>query len=146
MATKNQTNPLQNFAPRFLPWLLAAAVFGIYALTLNHWVSLFNYLAVAKLAGWTWQPEIYNPLFFTVTAPLRWLPAAQIPIALNLFSALCAAVTLGLLARSVAILPQDPVLYAGSLRYNLDPFAAYGDATIAACVRRAGLAGQLARK
>ena len=107
MATKNQTNPLQNFAPRFLPWLLAAAVFGIYALTLNHWVSLFNYLAVAKLAGWTWQPEIYNPLFFTVTAPLRWLPAAQIPIALNLFSALCAAVTLGLLARSVAILPQD---------------------------------------
>ncbi|HXI71307.1 MAG TPA: tetratricopeptide repeat protein [Verrucomicrobiae bacterium] len=107
MAIRNQTDPRKNFAPKILPWLLAVAVFVIYALTLNHWVSLFNYLAVAKISGWMWQPEIYNPLFFTVTAPFRWLPAAQIPIALNLFSALCAAVTLGLLARSVAILPQD---------------------------------------
>ena len=107
MATKNQADPLKNFTPRILPWLLAAAVFVIYALTLNHWVSLFNYLAVAKVSGWTWQPEIYNPVFFTVTAPFRWLPATMIPIALNVFSALCAAVTLGLLARSVAILPHD---------------------------------------
>ena len=107
MATRNQTDPRKKFVPKMLPWLLAAAVFVLYALTLNHWVSLFNYLAVAKISGWTWQPEIYNPVFFTVTAPLRWLPAAQIPIALNLFSAVCAAVTLGLLARSVAILPQD---------------------------------------
>jgi len=107
MAHKHQTDPRKNFAPRILPWVLAAAVFGIYALTLNHWVSLFNYLAVAKLSGWTWQPEVFNPLFFTVTAPLRWLPEAQIPVALNLFSAVCAALTLGLLARSVAILPHD---------------------------------------
>ena len=107
MATKNQTDPRKNFTPRILPWLLAAAVFGLYALTLNHWVSLFNYLAVAKVSGWTWQPEIYNPVFFIVTAPLRWLPAAQIPVALNLFSAVCAALTLGLLARSAAILPHD---------------------------------------
>lgn len=107
MATRNQADPRKNFVPKMLPWLLAAAVFVIYALTLNHWVSLFNYLAVAKISGWTWQPEVYNPVFFTITAPLCLLPAAMIPTALNLFSALCAAVTLGLLARSVAILPQD---------------------------------------
>ncbi len=107
MAFRNQTDPRQNFVPKFLPWLLAVAVFVVYALTLNHWVSLFNYLAVAKISGWTWQPEIYNPVFFTVTVPFRWLPAALVPVALNLFSAVCAAVALGLLARSVTILPQD---------------------------------------
>jgi tetratricopeptide (TPR) repeat protein len=107
MANRTQTDPRKNFVPKLLPWLLAVVVFVIYALTLNHWVSLFNYLAVAKISGWNWQPEIYNPLFSIVTAPFRWLPAAQIPIALNLFSAVCAAVTLGFLARSVAILPQD---------------------------------------
>ncbi len=81
--------------------------FCVYCLTLNHWVSLFNCQLVAKISGWTWQPEFYNPLFFVVTYPFRWLPAAQIPVALNLFSAVCAALTLGLLARSVAILPHD---------------------------------------
>ena len=54
-----------------------------------------------------WQPELANPLLFLVTCPFRWLPAAQIPIALNVFSAVCAAATLGLLARSVALLPHD---------------------------------------
>ncbi len=62
---------------------------------------------MAKISGWTWQPEVFNPVTFLVTYPLRWLPAAAIPLALNLFSAVCAALTLGLLARSVAMLPQD---------------------------------------
>ena len=76
-------------------------------LTLNRWVSLLNLAAVAKISGWTWQPELSNPLSFLVTYPFRWLPAAQIPLALNVFSAVCAALTLGLLARSVALLPHD---------------------------------------
>jgi tetratricopeptide (TPR) repeat protein len=107
MANKELTDPRKNFVPRILPWLLAAGTFIIYGLTLNRWVGLLNYQAVAKISGWTWQPEIYNPLFFVVTYPFRWLPTAQIPVALNLLSAVCAALTLGLLARSVAILPQD---------------------------------------
>ena len=107
MATENRTDPRKNFVPRFLPWLLAAAMLAVYCLTLNHWVSLFNSAAVAKVSGWTWQPEVSNPISFLVTCPFRWLPAAQIPIALNIFSAVCAALTLGLLARSVAILPHD---------------------------------------
>jgi tetratricopeptide (TPR) repeat protein len=107
MANEKRIDPRKRFVPRFLPWLLAAAAFVIYWLTLNHWVSLSNLGMVAKTSGWTWQPEFYAPLFFLATYPFRWLPVAQIPVALNLFSAVCAALTLGLLARSVAILPQD---------------------------------------
>ena len=107
MANAKRFDPRKNFVPRILPWLLAAAAFVTYWLTLNHWVSLYNYQAVAKISGWTWQPEFYNPLYVVVTWPFRWLPTTQIPAALNLFSAVCAALTLCLLARSVAILPQD---------------------------------------
>jgi tetratricopeptide (TPR) repeat protein len=107
MATENRTDPRKNFAPRFLPWLLAAAAFAVYWLTLNRWVSLFNIGAVAKISGQTWQPEVLNPVFFAASYPFRWLSPAQIPIALDIFSAVCAALTLGLLARSVAILPHD---------------------------------------
>jgi tetratricopeptide (TPR) repeat protein len=107
MANEKRTDPRKNFVPRILPWLLAAAAFATYGLTLNHWVSLFNLGAVAKLSGWSWQPEVYNPVFFFVTYPFHSLPAAQIPVAINVFSAVCAALTLGLLARSVAILPHD---------------------------------------
>lgn len=79
----------------------------VYGLTLNHWVSLFNLPSVAKISGWTWQPEVLNPVTFLVTCPLRLLPAPAVPLALNLFSAVCAALALGLLARSVALLPHD---------------------------------------
>ncbi len=102
-----QTDPRKNFVLRVLPWLLAAMALVVYLLTLNHWVSLFNLTTVAELSGWTWQPEVYQPVSFVVTYPFRWLPVTQIPLALNLFSAVCAAVTLGLLARSVALLPHD---------------------------------------
>ena len=107
MTTDAQTDPRKSFVLRFLPWLLAAAALAVYLLTLNHWVSLFNLMAVARTSGWAWQPEIYNPVSSAVTYPFRWLPAAQIPLALNLFSAICAGLTLALLARSVALLPHD---------------------------------------
>jgi tetratricopeptide (TPR) repeat protein len=107
MTTETRTDPRKNFAPRFLPWLLAVAAFAVYWFTLNRWVSTFNPMAIAKISGWTWLPEFANPITFLVTYPFRWLPTAQIPIALNVFSAVCAALTLGLLARSVALLPHD---------------------------------------
>jgi tetratricopeptide (TPR) repeat protein len=102
-----RTDPRKKFAPRFLPWLLTVAAFAFYWFTLNRWVSLFNLSHVARISGWTWQPEIVSPILFLVTQPFRWLPAPQIPVALNMFSAVCAALTLGLLARSVALLPHD---------------------------------------
>ena len=107
MATEIQTDPRKNFVPRIWPWLLAAAMLLVYWLTLNRWVSAFNLPAVAKVSGWMWQPEVLNPLTFLVTYPIRWLPTPAIPLALNLFSAMCAALTLCLLARSVALLPHD---------------------------------------
>ena len=84
-----------------------AASFAFYWHTLNRWVSPFNLLAAARVSGWTWLPEVANPISFLATCPFRWLSPAHIPVALNAFSALCAAVTLGLLARSVALLPHD---------------------------------------
>jgi tetratricopeptide (TPR) repeat protein len=107
MTTRTRIDPRKRFVPRFLPWLLAAAAFAVYWLTLNPWVSPLNVDRVAKMSGWTWQPELAGPILFLVTYPFRWLPASQIPLALNVFSAVCAALTLGLLARSVALLPHD---------------------------------------
>ena len=107
MTSEQPKDPRQNFVPRFLPWLLGLAALALYLLTLNPWVSLTNSLLVAKISGWTWQPEVTAPLSFLVTYPLHWLAAANVPIVLNFFAAVCAAATLGLLARSVAILPQD---------------------------------------
>ena len=82
-------------SPRFLPWLLAAAMLAVYWLTLNRWVSLFNLgPRWRKVSGWMWQPEILTRSRFCVTYPFRWLPAAAIPLRVELFSAVCAALTL----------------------------------------------------
>lgn len=107
MPKENQIDPRKTFAPRILPWLLGVAMLAVYSLTLNHWVNLQNLNQVANTSGWVWQPQLFGPLQFLCTYPFRWLPAAEIPLALNLFSAGCGAVTLGLLARSVALLPHD---------------------------------------
>src|ERR1700722_5110111 len=107
MATEKRTDPRRNFVPRFLPWLLAIVALAVYAFTLNRAVSLASLVPVAKISGWTWETEVLNPLSFIVLYPFRWLSISLIPLALNFFSAVCAALTLGLLARSVAILPQD---------------------------------------
>ena len=80
MATETRTDPRKNFVPRFLPWLLAAVdACSFYWLTLNHWVSLFNLDSVAKISGWTWQPEVLNPLTFLVTYPLPLAAGAGNP-------------------------------------------------------------------
>src|SRR5206468_10690765 len=59
------------------------------------------------VAGWDWVLPHQAPLFFVLTFPFRWLPAGWQAIALNAFSAVCAALTLALLARSVMLLPHD---------------------------------------
>ena len=68
MPTETQTDPRNNFVPRFLPWLLGAAMMTLYCLTLNHSVSLFNWSAVSKISGWTWQPEVLKRFLPEATA------------------------------------------------------------------------------
>jgi tetratricopeptide (TPR) repeat protein len=107
MITDVQTDPRRGFVPRLLPWLLVAVALVVYLSTFNHWISLLNLAPVARTSGWMWQPEVFNPVSCVVAYPFSWLPATQIPLGLNLFSVVCAVLTLGLLARSVALVPHD---------------------------------------
>ncbi|PYM15349.1 MAG: hypothetical protein DME18_04520 [Verrucomicrobia bacterium] len=100
------------FVQSRLPWLITATALVVYALTLNRWVSLSSLPIVAGVARETLAPSIneavgFQPLHFLVLLPFRLLPAAWQPAGLNLFAAICGALTLGLLARSVALLPHD---------------------------------------
>jgi tetratricopeptide (TPR) repeat protein len=107
MRKAREAHSENRFVPGVLPWLIAGVALLLYTLSLNHWLSLSSLLPVARLSGWIWQPSLTDPLYWLVTYPLRWLPASLIPILLNLFSAVCAALTLALLARSVSLLPHD---------------------------------------
>jgi len=107
MTTEPEVGPQKKFVPAILPWLVAAGALAIYLVTLNRWVSFSSLQQVARISGWTWQPELSGPFFWLVTYPFRWLPARMIPLALNLLAAVCAALSLALLARSVALLPHD---------------------------------------
>ena len=113
------TPETSSYAPRtrpiiLSPWLVVAGALILYGLTLNHWVSLKSLPLMAQITGWDWHPyplkwrlEAMSPLFVLLTAPVRLLAVAWRPAALNIFSAVCAALTLGLLARSVRLLPHD---------------------------------------
>ncbi len=96
-----------SFIQTSLPWVVAAFALLLYAMTLNHWVTLDSLPYVAKVTGWDWTLPYQTPLFYVLTYPFHWLPAAWQPVCLNLFSAVCAALTLALLARSVSLLPHD---------------------------------------
>jgi tetratricopeptide (TPR) repeat protein len=87
---------------------IAAAV--IYLVTLNPWLAARDPQALQAFSRATnqeWYTESTSPVFHLMTSLFRLLPESIVPIALNIFSALCAAVVLALLARSVALLPQD---------------------------------------
>lgn len=43
------------------------------------------------------------------------------------------------LRKSLSIIPQDPTLFSGSLRYNLDPFGLYTDEMIWQSLKDCGL-------
>jgi tetratricopeptide (TPR) repeat protein len=76
----------------------------VYLVTLNRWVSLSSLATLARVSGWNWQPELREPLTAIVLFPFRMLPPPWIAAALNVFTAMCAALVLALLARSVALL------------------------------------------
>ncbi len=79
----------------------------VYFLTLYRLTTPATLGRLADLAGWDWGPRFFAPVTFLITCPIRWLPDALKLPALNCFAAVCAALTLALLARSVALLPHD---------------------------------------
>jgi tetratricopeptide (TPR) repeat protein len=114
MTAEDKINPSQTRPIVLSPWLVVVGALLLYGLTLNHWVSLKALPLMAQITGWDWhpfplkwRPEVMAPLFLVLTAPARLLPAAWEPVVLNGFTAICAALTLGLLARSVRLLPHD---------------------------------------
>jgi tetratricopeptide (TPR) repeat protein len=82
----------------------------VYWGTLNRGVTLLNIGQVARVAGWSWQPQIMTPLTLLLTLPFHFLSAVKIPVAMNVLSSVCAAAALLVLARTVAILPHDRTL------------------------------------
>lgn len=86
---------------------MAAAALIFYLSTLVPWISLRGFATLAKASGWDWRPVYVSPLHFLVTLPVRWFPAGWQSAVPNVFSAIFSSITLGLLARSVAILPHD---------------------------------------
>ena len=107
MMTEPEVGTKKLFVPAILPWIIAAAAALLYLATLNRWISFNSLLQVAKESGWIWQPDIAGPVCWLLMYPLRWLPASLIPLGVNLFSMICAVLTLALLARSVTLLPHD---------------------------------------
>jgi tetratricopeptide (TPR) repeat protein len=96
-----------SFVQSRLPWWVAAGALVVYCLTLNRWVSLASLGTVGSLTAAEIVTPLDRPLHFLITYPFRWLsPGAQI-VGLNGLAAVCAALTLALLARSVALLPHD---------------------------------------
>ncbi len=98
----------RNFTRSVLPWAVAIGALVLYFATLASWVTLPALNLTAHVLGWDWwNPKIGRPLYHLLTLPVKLLPAgAQISV-LNAFAAVCSALALALLARSVALLPQD---------------------------------------
>lgn len=90
-----------------LPWIVCGAAFVVYVVTMGHWITPLNLSSVAEASGYMWQQRLFGPVTFLATLPFKLLPVSWVPVALNLFSAVCGALTLMLLARSVALLPYD---------------------------------------
>jgi tetratricopeptide (TPR) repeat protein len=105
---------------RRFPVQAALAALSVYVLTLNHDVTLASLPLTAQVAGWDSQPMNGQPLFWLLTLPLRLLPAGWMAPGLNLFSALCGALTMGMLARSLELADWDrPLAALGGWRSKL---------------------------
>ncbi|CED83676.1 Multidrug resistance-associated protein/mitoxantrone resistance protein, ABC superfamily [Phaffia rhodozyma] len=53
----------------------------------------------------------------------------------------CAATNLDALRSKITIIPQDPTLFSGTLRLNLDPYAEHEDSVLLQAMKSSGLAG-----
>lgn len=95
------------FVARFLPWILGAAFLVLYLATLHPWVGVANAALVTQLGGWDADLAFSEPVLWLLTRPLRLLSASAFPGAMNVLAAVFGALSVALLARSVALLPHD---------------------------------------
>ena len=95
------------FVQSRLPWLIGATALLVYLFTLNHWVSLASLPLVSTLTDPDARTPFNAPLQFLIAYPFRALSPGGRILALNGFSAACAALTLAWLARSISLLPHD---------------------------------------
>ena len=95
------------FVQRRLPWILGGAMLALYIVTLSKWPTPSGVMSLAQVMGWDWRPTLVAPLHVLLTLPIKWLPAGMQLFALNLLEAMCAALAVALLARSVALMPHD---------------------------------------
>lgn len=102
-----------------LPVQIALGALVLYVLTLSHGATLANLPLMATLAGWDTAPMNGQPLLCLTTLPLRLLPAGWIAPALNLYSAILAALVLGILAWSLELAAWDRPLESLGRRSQL---------------------------
>jgi tetratricopeptide (TPR) repeat protein len=107
MSNEHRRRSSRHISSFLLPWIVAGSALVLYLVTLNFFVTFSSMPVVVQAAGWDWRPTVTGPLYYLFTFPVRWFPPGAQIIVLNVFSAVCAALTLALLARSVSLLPQD---------------------------------------
>jgi tetratricopeptide (TPR) repeat protein len=107
MTTEKSRPQVKSFVTSQLPWILGAIMLVVFLATPKSWITPSGLQEASDISGWTPGPHALSPVTFLVTYPLRVLPPAIVPFALSLLSAVCAALVLVLLARSVALLPRD---------------------------------------
>jgi len=96
------------------PWLVVLGGMILYGVTLNGWVTFGSLPLAARIMGWdwhpgplAWRPALQQPFNLLLSLPLRCLPEGWRVVGLNLVSAICAALTLGILVRSIRLFSHD---------------------------------------
>lgn len=107
MTNRTEAGAEKSFISTLLPWIIAGALAIVYLLTVNHWISFSNMHAVERSTGHEWRHDVTAPVFVLVISLFHWLPEKSVPLAMNLFSLVCASLVLVLLARCVTLLPSD---------------------------------------
>ena len=99
--------PSRTFSQQRLPWLLGGGIFVLYLVTLNPWLRVGSLSTLSELSHWDGLQPYSRPLLWLATLPLKMGSAAHFPFAANLLAAVFGAVSVGILARCVALLPHD---------------------------------------
>lgn len=97
----------KRFVTSVLPWVIGAVALVIYLLTMAKSATFNSAGLVATAANWDWHVNLQRPLLMVLVYPFRLLPEASVPLAMNIFNAVLAALVITVLARAISLLPQN---------------------------------------